>query len=403
ATFDSTFSSAHTIEINDDGYDGYIYVNGPVNPPELGGVHILDIHNPAHPVEVGEYSPTFIHDCIVKGNFLYAMNSPNQTIDVLDISDRTNPKLKAQIACCANVHSGDATEDGKFIFVTTEITRTPAHVFDVEDLSNINEVAQYIGEDSSIVHNAYIKGVCAYVSDNNGGLRVVDLSDPAFPVEVGYYDTYTGFNTLPAGLFTDYPFFPSGKIIANDRQKGLFVFRFNQAKPVRIYCHVEDSDTQLPIFNATVTASQTADTGATDIFGNFKTSFFQYEFPAITLTVKAEGYDPVTLSHLVNNEDSIHLTARLRLATNVTNPSDSALFNIFPTLAHQMISVLNKNRTSAIATLKIFNSLGELVKQFSIPENNQSSEVNLSYLPNGIYFAQLSEENQLLTRKIILQ
>ncbi|MFI5135220.1 MAG: hypothetical protein ACHQD9_05170, partial [Chitinophagales bacterium] len=46
ATFDSTFSSAHTIEINDDGYDGYIYVNGPVNPPELGGVHILDIHNP---------------------------------------------------------------------------------------------------------------------------------------------------------------------------------------------------------------------------------------------------------------------------------------------------------------------------------------------------------------------
>jgi len=403
ATFDSTFSSAHTIEINDDGFDGYIYVNGPVNPPELGGVHILDISNPIHPREIAEYSPTFIHDCIVKGNFLYAMNSPNQTIDVLDISDRTNPKLKAQIPCCANVHSGDATEDGNFIFVTTEITGTPAHVFDVRDLSNINEVANYIGEDSSIVHNAYIRGQCAYVSDNNGGLRVVDLADPTFPVEVGHYDTYTGFNTITHGLFTDYPFFPSGKIIANDREKGLYVFRFNQTKPVRIYCHVEDSDSHLPVFNATVIASQTADTGTTDIFGNFKTSFFEHQFPDITLAIKAEGYDAVTMSRLVNDSDSIHFNVQLRLATNVSAPSDSSLFNIFPTLVHQSISVQNENNSHEIADLQIFNAVGELVKQFSVPENHQSLQLDLSSLTSGIYFAQLSEENQLLTKKIILQ
>src|SRR5207249_1719569 len=115
------------------------------------GVHILDISNPFHPIEKSVYSSTFIHDCVVKGNLLYACNTPNQTIDVVDISDRSNPMLIGQIACCANVHSGDLTPDGKFLFATQEIKKTPAHIFNVEDLSNITEVAQYRGEDSAIV------------------------------------------------------------------------------------------------------------------------------------------------------------------------------------------------------------------------------------------------------------
>jgi len=69
----------------------------------------------------------------------------------------------------------------------------------------------------------------------------------------------------------------------------------------------------------------------------------------------------------------------------------------------QIISVLNRNASGTTATLKIFNSLGELVNQFSIPESNQASAISLSSLPNGIYFAQFSEQSQLLTKKIILQ
>jgi len=404
ATFDSTFSSAHTIEINDDGEDGFIYVNGPVNSPELGGVHILNISNPIHPVEVGEYSTTFIHDCIMKGNLLYACNSPNQTIDVLDITDRSKPKLISQIACCNNIHSGDLTPDGKFLLVTTEIVGTPAHIFNVEDPWNTSEVAQYTGEDSTIVHNTYIKGEDAYVANNNGGLRVVDLNDPSFPIEVGYYDTYSGFNSTTHGLFTVYPFFPSGKIIATDREQGLFVFRFDQVKPVRVYCHVQDSITQVPLFNVTVDVSQTAETGSTSIYGDFKTSFLQNEFPAVTLSVKADGYKTATVGRLINsNADSIQLTAQLNLLTNVITPIDSSVLNIFPTLVHQTISVMNENNLKAAATLKFFNTLGELVGEFSIPENNLSASLDISSLPRGMYLAELTEENQSFTKKIILQ
>jgi choice-of-anchor B domain-containing protein len=404
ATFDSTFSSAHTIEINDDGDDWFIYVNGPVNYPEAEGVHILDISAPEHPVEKGVYSNTFIHDCCVKGNLLYAFNSPNQTIDVVDISDRSNPVLIGQIACCANVHSGDLTPDGKFLFVTTEIVNTPAHIFNVEDLSNLSEVALYRGEDSTIVHNVYIKGNDAYVADNNGGLRVVDLLEPGFPVEVGYYDTYSLFNNTTHGLFSVYPFFPSGKIIANDREKGLYVFRFNQVRPVRIYCHVEDSLNGIALYNATVILTQPADSGSTDIYGLYKSSFLQHQLTMISLEVKAAGYKSAFVNRPVNDTtDSIQVNVRLIPEGNDSSSVQASSFNIYPALVNQTISVWNEGGAAIPASLKIFNLLGQLENEFLISESNQPTVINVSSLASGIYFLELSKNNQLITKKIIRQ
>jgi len=89
--------------------------------------------------------------------------------------------------------------------------------------------------------------------------------------------------------------------------------------------------------------------------------------------------------------------------TNVITPIDSSVLNIFPTLVHQTISVMNENNLKAAATLKFFNTLGELVGEFSIPENNLSASLDISSLPRGMYLAELTEENQSFTKKIILQ
>ena len=78
---------------------------------------------------------------------------------------------------------------------------------------------------SHSVHNVYIRPetelvIISYYVD---GTRVLDISDPANPVEVGYFDT-SGINGLYDGNWGTYAYLPSGYIISSDRQNGLFIF-----------------------------------------------------------------------------------------------------------------------------------------------------------------------------------
>ena len=53
-----------------------------------------------------------------------------------------------------------------------------------------------------IVSGVAVSGTHAYVADNYGGLRVVDVSDPTSPQEVGFYRAWdavakVGFSATP--------------------------------------------------------------------------------------------------------------------------------------------------------------------------------------------------------------
>jgi len=55
------------------------------------------------------------------------------------------------------------------------------------------------------------------------GTRVLDISDPVNPVEVGYFDT-SDWTGLYDGNWGTYAYLPSGYIISSDRANGLFIF-----------------------------------------------------------------------------------------------------------------------------------------------------------------------------------
>jgi len=55
------------------------------------------------------------------------------------------------------------------------------------------------------------------------GTRILDISDPVNPVEVGFYDT-SDLTGLYDGNWGTYAYLPSGYIISSDRQNGLFIF-----------------------------------------------------------------------------------------------------------------------------------------------------------------------------------
>jgi hypothetical protein len=60
-------------------------------------------------------------------------------------------------------------------------------VVDVSDPANPTELGFY--DAPGHAYGVYVSGSTAYVAHYDGGLRVVDVSDPANPTEVGYYDT----------------------------------------------------------------------------------------------------------------------------------------------------------------------------------------------------------------------
>ena len=94
---------------------------------------------------------------------------------------------------------------------------------DLEEISSFQD--PLITTNSKVTyHNPYIIDQYAIVSSYEDGVVVFDISNPASPTRVAYYDTfmnttYLGYN----GCWGVYPYFPSGNIIASDGISGLFV------------------------------------------------------------------------------------------------------------------------------------------------------------------------------------
>ena len=80
-------------------------------------------------------------------------------------------------------------------------------------------------------HNLYVKGDKVFQSNYVSGLRVLDISDPTEPEEVGFFDTVPFGDDSPRfdGSWSNYPFFKSGVIAVTSGYEGLFIVRYREA------------------------------------------------------------------------------------------------------------------------------------------------------------------------------
>ncbi len=415
-TYSQTFGKAHIIGRDIYSDSNYVYVDG---TQTLGGVHILDVSDPANPIEVGDYSPYYIHDSHIRGNRLYASAFYNGTLDIVDISDKTNPTLLTQISYPNPfTHSCWTSQDEKFLFVTDEEDGTPARIWNIEDLNNIYEVAQYSANFQSLVHNPYILGDFVYITHNTEGLRVVDIADPSVPIEVGFYDTYSGPSGGFHGLWSAFPYFPSQKIIGANRADGLYIFEFNQTHAGRIYGTVVDSLTNIPIQNTQITIGETGRTTTTNNNGFFKIG----ELPSseegfllgYTLNLVANGYNAKSLTNVVlSQSDSLFFEIKLvdssvSVRENPNLPTSVKLEQNFPNPFNPNTTINYELQISSfeLGKLIIFNTQGEEVKEFDLEEpkgsivwngrNNLGKEV-----ASGTYFYQIKVGDFSQTKKMI--
>jgi len=366
-TYTGTFTRGHIIARDETSDSSYVYISG---TSTTGGVHILDVSDPATPVQVGIYDPVYyIHDAHVRGNRMYA-SALGDGLDIVDITTKSAPMLIGLIDHPMQfTHSAWTTADESHIVVTDEIDGLPARIWNIEDINNPFEVAQYSANLQSLVHNPYILNQYLFVSHNTEGLRVVDIADPSVPVEVGYYDTFSGPSGGFNGLWSAYPYFPSGKVMGGNREDGLYIWRFNDTQAGRFYGQVLDSVTGVPISGASISILETGRTTTSDPDGYFKLGELPSDPGGYSVMAAATDYSPQTLLNLVlNGGDSIWVEFRLpSLISSTGEAGDQLPLNVrlhqnYPNPFNPSTSIsYTLNRTSHIR-LRIHDSVGRLVR-----------------------------------------
>ena len=245
--------SAHNVVINTD--TGYAYVVGSSGGGQTcgGGLHMVNIQNPTEPTFEGCFADKgtgrtgtgYTHDaqCVIyngpdeeyQGQEI-CFGANETAVSIADVTDKKQPTSisTASYPDHAYVHQGWLTEDHRYFYLNDELDeingltdRTRTLVWDVSDLDDPQLVKEFKLSQPSTDHNMYVKGETMYQSNYVSGLRVIDVSDPASPKEVGHFDTVPFGDNGPGfgGSWSNYPYFESGTIVVTSMQEGLFVLK----------------------------------------------------------------------------------------------------------------------------------------------------------------------------------
>jgi len=262
ASSEKTDTSAHNIYISNVDYStgvaltgkaAYMHIAG--SDKQGGAFNSYSLADPLKPAAVyknalasprnwysHDVSSLWITDerraqCIDTNNDCDVMLDYNEN-EIL-LWDKTNNAVPANLSrtqyqYVSYVHSGWWMEDKQFISVHDELDEinyglnTRVRFFAINNLRAPELVGEYIGPTPAIDHNGYTRGNRYYISNYERGLVVLDITDPRNPKEAGFFDTYPFANSAAFnGAWGTYPFLPSGNILVNDINSGLYVIRDN--------------------------------------------------------------------------------------------------------------------------------------------------------------------------------
>ena len=245
----------HNIAINEE--TGFAYAVGSRAGRQTcgSGLHMIDLSDPKNPSFAGCHAVEgtgwrgtgYTHDvqCVVyrgpDGEHVgreICIGSNETAVVVSDVTDKANPATLS-IATYADhdyVHQGWLSEDHRYFYQNDEmdeknnrVSRTRLLVWDLIDLDDPVLVKEHLGPSEAVDHNLYVHDGLIYHSNYTFGVRILDISDPANPVERGYFDTVPDRDDKSFdGSWSTYPWFESGIFVATSWDEGLFVLRLQQ-------------------------------------------------------------------------------------------------------------------------------------------------------------------------------
>ena len=158
---------------------------------------------------------------------------------IYDVSNLGDPELRITLTGISGItrgHTFTPSPDGRYVVAESEYQYAPLRIFDLQpaldgEVTNVrNPVSAWTAHWEHLVHNHEIRWPYVFVSGYMDGLQVFNLSDPANPQTVAFYDTYLGnLNSenpgVMRGSFGVDVRNEDGLIVVSDMTTGLWIFR----------------------------------------------------------------------------------------------------------------------------------------------------------------------------------
>jgi hypothetical protein len=150
------------------------------------GLRIIDISVPSNPHEIGYYNPPFGYafNVFVSGNYAYLANGP----DAMHIINVSNPAIPGLIGSFYvwNEWINDVTVRDGIAYVAAD---TPGTLFtlDVNNPANPQEIGSIFTDSSA--RDVILYGNYALVTDLDTGLCIFGITDPSQPSRAGKVET----------------------------------------------------------------------------------------------------------------------------------------------------------------------------------------------------------------------
>jgi hypothetical protein len=328
------------------------------------GLIIVNIHDPQRPFEVGHWCPSsvFINSVVVSGIYAYLAGYPG--IIILDIS---NPQYPISIFeypyyCEYIMKDGDYIYSGNAIINVAD----PYHPYQIGTCGGLGDCA---------VKNNYLYKL--------GQVRmpIYDISDKSSPIKVDSLDIIgQGLTIEGDNLYTgENDYYGSGD--------GYQLHVVRIADPL----HPEIIGYYAKIRNAGGSPSYRLKVSGEYIYVPTNAGFQIYRFTGLPAVQETGGIKTV------GNPVRI-----------IPNPFRE---QIFFTIDPGILADLNPQNRLAVATLKIYNLAGRLIKTFTTTAGKSASSINIQWdgkdesglrQPAGIYLYRLTTAGQSWTGKIVL-
>ncbi|GAG04484.1 unnamed protein product, partial [marine sediment metagenome] len=164
------------------------------------GVEILDISDPSNPTHVGSINDTTCDaanndECMldgargiyVSGKYAYVAAISDDGVEILDISDPSNPTHVGSITDDETTELNGAISiyvSGKYAYVAAR-SDDGLEILDISDPTNPTHVGA-IGKSATVkldsASDIYVSGKYAYVAaTSDDGVEILDISDPSNP------------------------------------------------------------------------------------------------------------------------------------------------------------------------------------------------------------------------------
>jgi hypothetical protein len=174
----------HTSDVAVSGNLAYLTCND--YEQGYGYLRILNVSDPAHPVEIGNYQYEVYGtgQVEVSGNYAYLTLSDyfDSYLTVLDVSDPTHP---TQVVDPINTPISGMSISGNYLYIVANYTLM---IYDVSNPLAPSIVGSY-NSTNYLAQDIQVVGDYAFVAWYSSGLIVVDISNPTAPTLVGSYDT----------------------------------------------------------------------------------------------------------------------------------------------------------------------------------------------------------------------